>query len=187
MVADKIFAASSSHTISTLWHSQPKVYLILLKTSRSQGELNFFFKVISMLFTVENHLQSLLAMFIKSPGKKSPLPILKHQKPLLLLTGFYIQLLKKVKSKNYSKFSNYETLFQFLSTILPHFYSWTTKVAITFISCKPCFCVYSWVCKKHHDRLTQAVSQENLGKGWVQLSLFKLLFSVQSLNLFLWE
>lgn len=52
MVADKISVASSSHTVSTLWHSESKVYLILLKKSRSRGELNCFFKVILMLFII---------------------------------------------------------------------------------------------------------------------------------------
>lgn len=64
-----------------------------------------------MLFTVQNCLQSLLAMFIKSHGKKlNHLHIPKQQKPLLLLTEFYLKLLKKIKSKNYFKFSNYGTL-----------------------------------------------------------------------------
>lgn len=52
MVADKIFVASSSHAVSAFWHAESKVYLILLKMSRSQGHLNFFLKVILMLFTV---------------------------------------------------------------------------------------------------------------------------------------
>lgn len=77
MVADKISMASSSHTLSTLWHSESKVYLILLKKSRSQGEFNFFLKVT---------LQSLLAMLIKAPGtNKSSLHILTRN------LSFYLQ------------------------------------------------------------------------------------------------
>jgi len=79
MAADKISMASSSHTVSTLWHSESNIYLILLKKSRSQGELNFFLKVILMLFTVYK-MQPLLAMLIKSSGTNRSHPRILNQK-----------------------------------------------------------------------------------------------------------